>query len=316
MSGWYKQQRNLSERPWFKDSQMVHLYHFLKEIAYVSDGQYEGKVIRRGSCVITRTEMSEITGISLKTLDRKLKKLISYGEIIVKGNSRFSVITICDYDSYGMRESLFGTTDDTARDTTDDTAFIYSKNNRREDNNILISPYGSYKKEREEESFAYEIKKRYNKTFDGKLPPLVRLSMPTKVMVDECVRRFGKQSVDIVFEQILTESFSLGKNNTGFIANFQFIFSPKNYQQYLERAQLRKQKKEQPQPQQEKKVVAAPSREPPTNRMTQDERRRSLIELVEYVSENPRSAGCAVLEEAYKSGELQSYGIEWKPKNI
>ena len=37
MSGWYKQQRNLSERAWYQDSQMVHLYHFLKERAYVSD---------------------------------------------------------------------------------------------------------------------------------------------------------------------------------------------------------------------------------------------------------------------------------------
>ena len=52
-------------------------------------------------------------------------------------------------------------------------------------------------------------------------------------------------SIDLVFEQILTEPFSLGENKTGFIARFQFIFEPKNFQAYLERAKLRNQKKQQ-----------------------------------------------------------------------
>ena len=69
--------------------------------------------------------------------------------------------------------------------------------------------------------------------------------MPTRVMASECLRRFGAASVDMVFEQVEAESFSMGKNKTGFIASFQFIFDPKNFQGYLERAQLRIQKKQQ-----------------------------------------------------------------------
>ena len=316
MNGWYKQQRNLSERAWFQDSQMVHLYHFLKERAYVSDGRFHGKTIRRGSCPTTRAEMSEYTGMSPRTIDRILKKLVSYGEIIVRGNNKFSIITICDYDSYDTQESLFGETDGIAAGTTDGiasgTTLIYTKEERiKEDNNLIRQ---AYKKEREKEGdVVLDIKNRYNKRFAGKLPPCIRLTMPTRVMALECLRRFGAASVDMVFEQVEAESFSMGKNKTGFIASFQFIFDPKNFQGYLERAQLRIQKKQQPQ--QEKKVATiAPIREAPTNRMTKDERRKSLIELVEYIKENPRSASCTVLEEAYKSGELQSYGINWKPK--
>lgn len=333
MSGWYKQQRNLSERAWYKDSLMVHLYHFLKERAYVTDGQYEGKLIRRGSCPVTRSEMSEVTGMSYRTLDRVLKKLISFGEIIVKANNRFSVITICDYDSSGMSESLFGTTngitDGTASGitngitvgTADGTTHLLTIEERyKEDKNILVSSLGSYKKEREEENQAYEIKRRYNKTFDGKLPPLLRLTMPTKLMVGECLRRFGSQSIDIVFDQILHESFSLGNNRTGFIANFQFIFDPKNFQQYLERAQLRKRKQQEaqdkPQPQQEQKSVGVIKEEPQRRVVSDEERKRTLLELIEYIEENPRSLSCDVLEDAYRTGELQRLGIEWKPKNI
>lgn len=323
MSGWYKQQRNLSERPWFKDSQMVHLYHFLKERAYVSDGLYEDRMIRRGSCPVTRSEMSEMTGMSLKTLDRVLKRLISYGEIIVRGNNRFSVVTICDYDGYSAYESLFGTTSDTTADTTNDTTadttndtthLLTIEERIKEDKNNLVSSFSSYKKEREEDNVAYEIKKRYNKLFDGKLPPLIRLTMPTKLMVSECIRRYGRQAVDIVFEQVLSEPFSLGNNKTGFIANFQFIFDPKNFQQYLERAQLHRQKKMQPQ--QRQKGVGVINEEPQRQPVSQDERRRTLLELVEYVNDNPRSISCDVLVAAYNSGELSRLGINWKPKTV
>lgn len=320
MNGWYKQHRNLSGRAWFQDAQMVQLYHYLKERAYVADGRFEGKVIRRGSCPVTRSELSEITGMSLKTLDRKLKKLISYGEIIVKGNNRFSVITVCDYNTFGDSESLFGTAGDTASDiandtTTDtasDTTLIYNKEERiKEDKNILVS--SPYKKEREKEEVAYEIKNRYNKRFASKLPPCIRLTMPTKQMVGECIRRFGMQAIDLVFDQVEAEPFSMGNNKTGFIANFQFIFDPKNFQGYLERAQLHKQKKVQPQ---QKKSVGVIADEPQRQPQTDDQRRKSFLELIDYVKSNPRSLSCVQLEGAYRSGELQRLGIDWKPNNI
>ena len=323
MNGWYKQHRNLSGRAWFQDAQMVQLYHYLKERAYVTDGRFEGKVIRKGSCPVTRSELSEITGMSLKTLDRKLKKLISYGEIVVKGNNRFSVISVCDYDTFGDSETLFGTAGDTADDTTTDTAsdttLIYTKEERIKENNILIST--PYKKEREKEDLAYEIKNRYNKRFNGKLQPCIRLHSPTKRMVVECIRRFGMQAVDLVFDQVEAEPFSMGQNKTGFIASFQFIFDPKNFQGYLERAQLRKQKREQPNQKVKEQQPACKAEtidkyEVKSNLMTSSERKQNLIGLVEYVRNNPRSLSCTMLEEAYRSGELQRLGIDWKPNNI
>ena len=99
MSGWFKQQRSWSERPWFKDACAVQLYAFLKCQAYVQDGMYEGILIRRGSLPTTRAEMMEATGMKYMKVDKCLKTLVAYGEIIVKANNKFSVITICDYKS-------------------------------------------------------------------------------------------------------------------------------------------------------------------------------------------------------------------------
>lgn len=259
MNGWFKQQRNLPDRPWFKEAVLVQLYIALKSLAYANDGMYEGVRIRRGSCPTTQADMMYTTGLSRSTLVRCLNKLESYGEIILKTNSRFTIVTICNYDACGVQNSLFDTTDETSNgtsnetsngtsnDTTADTSHLSTieyKENKKED--ILISSYSSYKKEREGLDAAYEIKKRYNKIFDGKLPPCIRLTMPTRMMVMECVNRFGMQSVDLVFEQILAEPFSLGQNKTGFVANFQFIFDPRNFQGYLERAQLRRKKQTNP----------------------------------------------------------------------
>ena len=263
MSGWYKRQRNIPERPWFKDARVLQLFDYLEATAYVVDGNYEGQLIRRGSCPTTRPEMMEATGLSYKEVDRCLRMLISYGEIIVKGYYKFSVITICGYDSYNIPLPLFGTAEGTTQGTAEGTtqgtaegtAHLLTIEERYKDN--LISPYRPYKMERETRGVALEVKKRYNKVFDGILQPCIRLTMPTQAMVEECIRRFGLQAIDLVFEQVKSEPFSLGFNKTGFKASFQFIFKPNNFQQYLERAQLRQQKKaeETPKPQQSVGVI-------------------------------------------------------------
>lgn len=258
--GWYKQLRNIPERPWFKDANVVLLYTFLKATAYVADGKYRDVIVRRGSCPTTRAEMMEATGLSYKQVDACLRRLIGYNEILVKGYNKFSVVTICDYDSCDGSNTLFddyevqqrynkGTANGTTKvqqkvQQTDFTPIINIKEERREEDN-LISNSIPYKKEREYNDVPLEVKKRYNNEFKGMLPPCIRLSTSTRIAVEECLRRFGMQSVDTVFGQIKTEQFSLGNNKTGFIANFTFIFTPKNYQQYIERAQLARQKKEQ-----------------------------------------------------------------------
>lgn len=284
MSGWYKQQRNRSERPWFKNAKAAQLYDYLKDVAYVVDGQYEGLRIRRGSCPTTRAEMMEATGQTYAEIRSSLNTLLSYGEIIVRASNRFTIVTICDYDACGTQTDLFE--DYSVQPTSNEslavvqpesnrslTSPIYIKEERIEDS--LISPYSPYKTEREKEDVALEVKKRYNKFFDGVLPPLLRLHLPVRNMVMECIRRFGMQSIDIVFEQVMQEKFSTGGGKTGFIASFQFIFEPANFQKYLERAQLRR-KKQQPQ---QKGVGTVASLEPQQpSRMAPDEYERQMRE--------------------------------------
>ena len=179
----------------------------------------------------------------------------------------------------------------------------------------------SYKKERESGDVPVEIKKRFNKEFDGILPPCLRLSTSTRLSVHECIRRFGLQSVDEVFAQIKNEQFSLGNNKNGFIANFTFIFKIENYQKYLERAQLSRQKKEQ---KKQHQAAASVEVEPQLSKAEREaqktkERRETLLGLVEMARKEPTRTNAAwmgTLLAAYNSGELAGYGIDWKPNNI
>ena len=185
-----------------------------------------------------------------------------------------------------------------------------AKTEERREEDTLISNSIPYKKERENNDVALEIKKRYNKEFEGKLPPCVRLSTSTRIAVEECVRRFGYQSIDIVFAQIKTEQFSLGNNKTGFMANFTFIFTPKNYQHYFERAQLARQKKES-KPQQTTDIFAnvEPAKSPP------EKRRDFLMGWVEAERQRQTTRGQELLQSCYESGELEKLQIDWKPNN-
>lgn len=251
MSGWYKQWRDLFTRPWAKDPKMVAVYVYLHCCAYANDGNWHGQKIYRGSCPTSRAAIMEGTGLTEQEVKSRLQKLVDAGEIVVKPTNYGTIVTICDYDCYELQTSLF---DDEAssqepaknQPTTHRGTSLYNKEERIYNNN-LISPYSPYKNERERKAMVREIQMKYNTMFDGRLPAYTKLYLQTELRVAECVSRFGRQSVDLVFEQVSLEPFSMGENKTGFQANFKYIFTPERFNEYLERAKLRmKKKKQQP----------------------------------------------------------------------
>ena len=107
MSGWFKHNRNLFDRPWAKDPKMVAVYEYLHCVAYVNDGKLHGHIIRRGSCMTSRKAIMEETGLSDYEVKSRLQKLLEAGEIIVKSTNYGTIITLCDYDGYSETEDLF-----------------------------------------------------------------------------------------------------------------------------------------------------------------------------------------------------------------
>ena len=79
---------------------MVHLFLHLLLSANVSDRQWHGMVIKRGQLVTSYESLRERTGLSVRTLRTCLEKLEQTGEITRKATNKFSLLTVCNYESY------------------------------------------------------------------------------------------------------------------------------------------------------------------------------------------------------------------------
>ena len=323
---WYKQDGGLFDRLWAKDPKAVSLYVYLHIAAYVNDSKLYGQIIRRGSCLVKYESISERTGLTISEIRLRLKLLSDCGEVILNRTNRGLVVTVCDYDSCNTSEDMFSTNSTIQPQSNRNLTTIQPQPN---DNHINIEYKNIDIRNSEREgrrALVLEIKDIYNHTFSGQLIEWKRLSEKMMMKVETCVMRYGRQSVDWVFDQVKHEPFSMGDNTSGFRADFDFIFRLDQYEKYLERYKLRMAKKDQPEAQ-TKKPSKKPANQPQqtsfldrvdeTPKQTAQEKRKELLEAwVKAEANNSTERGQAFLTECYNSGELARFGIEWKPTNL
>ena len=99
-SGWIKLHRRLLEWEWYSDSKTVHLFIHLLLSANHEARRWRGLEIKRGSLITSLAHLSESTGISSQSVKTCLRHLKSTNEITSKSTHHYTVITICNYDTY------------------------------------------------------------------------------------------------------------------------------------------------------------------------------------------------------------------------
>lgn len=102
--GWVKLHRKLLEWEWYQDAHMVHLLVHLLLTATHEDRKYKGLTIKRGQVVTSIKELAEALGTPESSTRLRIKRLKSCGFISIKVAHNKTTITICNYDSYQMRE--------------------------------------------------------------------------------------------------------------------------------------------------------------------------------------------------------------------
>ena len=98
--GWVKIHRKFQEWEWYDKSEMVHLFLHLLLNASVSERLWHNITIKRGQVITGRKKLSEETGISEQRIRTCLLRLIETGEILTESTNKFTIVTICNYDSY------------------------------------------------------------------------------------------------------------------------------------------------------------------------------------------------------------------------
>lgn len=100
MEGWIKIYRSLLEWEWYSDTNCVRLaLHFLLKANYLPK-KWQGITIGRGQLATSRGQLSEETGLSQMQIRTTIDKLDKCGFITKSATSKYTIVTICNYDSY------------------------------------------------------------------------------------------------------------------------------------------------------------------------------------------------------------------------
>ncbi len=146
MVGHIKIDRKILNWEWYSDYKMVHLFIHLLLKANYKDNTWQGRVIKRGQLITGIHKLSGNTGLSVSQTRTCLTKLQTTGEIAIEVTNKFSVVTICKYETYQSEKREFSKQDNKPLDTPlsnqDDNQVSYTLR-KQEDKNINPIPENS-----------------------------------------------------------------------------------------------------------------------------------------------------------------------------
>ena len=100
MTGWICLHRKITEWEWYTDANTMRLFvHFLLKANH-TDKKWRGVEIKRGSFITSYDHLSTELNLSVKQIRTALDKLKRTSEVASKTTSKYSIITVLNYDLY------------------------------------------------------------------------------------------------------------------------------------------------------------------------------------------------------------------------
>ncbi|MBP5220409.1 MAG: hypothetical protein J6034_06880 [Bacteroidaceae bacterium] len=233
--GWVKLFRKFTEWGWYGDTTVKVLFLHLLLTANYEDKEWRGKVIKRGQVVVGRKALAETLRLSEQNIRTALDKLESTHEISRQATNKFTIITICKYDTYQTdEESNQPTTNQQLTNnqpTTNHNIRNKEYKNITEEDNTLTSVTLP-----ETGNTAIDLKgviKYWNNQIvnhASTISPIKSISGKRKVSLLARVREYGKESIKAVIDNAIQSDFLNGKNKNGWKCTFDWIFQhPNNF---------------------------------------------------------------------------------------
>lgn len=133
MQGWIKLYRKLTEWGWYHDvNTRITFIHLLITVNH-KDKMYEGKLIKRGSRLVSNKKLAEEIGLTENELRTAIKHLELTGEINKQSTSRNTLITVVNYDCY-QATSQTDNEQITNKSQTDNEQITTNKNEKNDKN--------------------------------------------------------------------------------------------------------------------------------------------------------------------------------------
>jgi len=145
MSGWIKLHRKFLEWEWFNDADMVKLFIYLLLRANHQQSKWQGVDVDRGQLITGRQKLAKELNISERTIRTCLDRLVKTEILTIKATNKYSIVTICNYDSYQGWENESDQPKANERPTNDQQS---TTNNNEKNNKKDISViFESFRKE-------------------------------------------------------------------------------------------------------------------------------------------------------------------------
>lgn len=100
MNGWIKIHRQILGWRWYDDSLTVHLFLHCIINAAVEDHEWHNTTIKRGQFATTIATLSKELKATPQKIRSRIERLQADNAIILKSTNKFTIVTICNYDTY------------------------------------------------------------------------------------------------------------------------------------------------------------------------------------------------------------------------
>ena len=99
-STFVKLHRKITKWRWYQDANTFRVFVHLIIKANVYDNDFENITVHRGQVVTSIAQLAKDLKISVKSVRTALEHLKSTGEVAIKTTSKYSIITVINYDDY------------------------------------------------------------------------------------------------------------------------------------------------------------------------------------------------------------------------
>ena len=100
MNGFIKIHRSFIYWEWYKNNNTRFVFLHLLITANFAPKRWQGLTIQRGQLVTSKAKLAHELGLSMQQIKTVFSNLRTTGEITTKATNKYTIITICKYDSY------------------------------------------------------------------------------------------------------------------------------------------------------------------------------------------------------------------------
>jgi len=103
MEGFITIRRKITAWRWYKDGNTSRLFTHLLLTANYKKTEWKGIIVKRGQVLTGRKQLAEDLDLTEQAIRTSLNNLKSTNELTSKSTNRFTIITICKYDDYQIK---------------------------------------------------------------------------------------------------------------------------------------------------------------------------------------------------------------------